>query len=371
MNLKKAGLFVAMAAITSSFAQADTDTDDSGWYLGGNVGQSRARLDEQSIVNAVTPGFSNEIVSEDKIDLGYKLYAGYEFNRNWSLEGGYFDLGEFNFNSATTPAGALDTNMKIRGFNLDLLGRAHFTERFSAFASLGVNYALTQDTFTGSGAAIGFGGKLSERQANPKAGVGLEYAFTDSFSMRLQAERYRINDAVVHKNNVDLYSVGFVYHFGAKPAPAPAPVVYTPPPAPAPAPVAPPPAPRFEKYTLSSTELFGFDSANLSMPQPKLDEIATALKGEGAPKQIVITGYTDRLGAPSYNQKLSEQRANSVKVYLVQQGVDADRLVTQGKGEADPVVQCDEKVKAKLIECLKPNRRVEIDEFKVVKEVKP
>ena len=370
MNLKKAGLFVAVAAITCSFAQAETD--DSGWYLGGNVGQSRARLDEQSIVNAVTPGFSNVIVNEDKIDLGYKLYTGYEFNRNLALEAGYFDLGEFNFDSITGPVGSLSTNMKIRGFNLDLIGRAPITDKFSAFARLGVNYALTQDTFNAGGAAAGFGGKLSERQANPKAGVGLEYAFNDAFSMRLEAERYRIDDAVVHKNNVDLYSVGFVYHFGAKPMPAPEPVVYTPPPppAPAPAPVAPP-APRFEKYTLSSTELFGFDSANLAMPQPKLDQIATALKGEGAPQQIVITGYTDRLGAPSYNLKLSEQRANAVKNYLVKQGVDASRLITEGKGEADPVVQCDDKVKSKLIECLKPNRRVEIDDFKVVRKVQP
>lgn len=377
---KSAILSCAITALTaSSFSLAQEslaqEQTQEGWYIGGNVGQSRAHVDAQKIGNDVTPeSFSTSYLDHNTIDSGYKLFAGYQFNSYFSLEGGYFDLGEHQFNfwsapTGTVPAGQLNTNMKVRGINLDAVGYLPFTEKFSAFARVGVNYALTQDTFTGTGPVAGLGGKLSDRDTFGKAGVGLQYAFNDAWAMRLEGERYRVSNGITDHNEIDLYSVGVVYRFGSKPAPAPAPVV-TPPP-PAPVVVAPPPAPRFEKYTLSSTELFGFDSDELHLPQPKLDEIAKALKGEGAPRQIQIVGYTDRLGSPAYNQKLSERRATSVKNYLVSRGVEESRLQIVGKGEADPVVQCTETKKAALIECLKPNRRVEIDQVTITRQVTP
>jgi OmpA-OmpF porin, OOP family len=356
------------AAMTSSVTFA---IDDAGWYLGGNVGQSRARLDEYAILSQVAPGLSPTIVRDNTIDGGAgKLFGGYQINRYLSLEAGYFNLEEFQFYATTRPAGAIHTNMQVRGVNLDVVGYAPLTENLSAFARLGVTRALTQNTFDASGAAAGMKGKLSDRDTFPKAGVGLEYKFTDSFSMRAEAERYRISNAVGDHNNIDLYSVGVVYRFGAKPAPAP--VVKALPPAPTPAPVVvAPPAPRFEKYTLSSTELFGFDSVKLSLSQPKLDEIAAALKTDGGPTQIVIVGHTDRLGSDEYNQKLSERRAEAVKSYIANKGVDPSRLQVVGKGESEPVVQCTETKKAALIECLKPNRRVEIDQVVVERKVNP
>ena len=132
----------------------------------------------------------------------------------------------------------------------------------------------------------------------------------------------------------------------------------------------PPPTPRFEKYSLSATELFGFDSVQLTLPQPKLDEIANALKGDAGVRDVAIIGYTDRLGSDKYNQKLSEQRAIAVKSYLVQNGIDANRLGAQGRGEANPVVICKDKNRAKLIDCLEPNRRVEIEPIALERRVK-
>jgi OmpA-OmpF porin, OOP family len=373
---KSAVLSCAIAVLTTSSVSLAQEQTQEGWYIGGNIGQSRAHVNALKIGNDVTPAtFSTSYLGHNTIDSGYKLFAGYQFSDHFSLEGGYFDLGEhqFNFLSAptgTVPAGLLNANMQVRGINLDVVGQVPFTEKLSAFARVGVNYALTQDTFTGAGTAAELGGKLSDRDTFGKAGVGLQYAFNDAWAMRVEGERYRVSNGITDHNEVDLYSVGLVYRFGAKPAPAPAPVV-TPPPAPAPVVAAPPPAPRFEKYTLSSTELFGFDSDALQLPQPKLDEIAEALKGEGAPREIQIVGYTDRLGSPAYNQKLSERRATSVKNYLVSKGVEGSRLQTIGKGEADPVVQCNETKKAALIECLKPNRRVEIDQITVTRQVTP
>jgi OOP family OmpA-OmpF porin len=356
------------AAMMSSVSVAQTDTE-AGWYVGGNVGQSRARFENQPIINEVSPGLSSTVVGGNHIDGGGKLFFGYQLSPYFSLEAGYFDLGEAQFYANTLPAGAIHANRQVRGINLDVVGYVPFTENFSAFGRLGVTRALTQNTFEGFGAAAGMSGKLSDKDAFPKAGVGLEYKFSEALALRVEAERYRISDALYDHDDIDLYSLGVVYRFGAKPAPEP--VVQALPPAPAPAPVVAPPAPRFEKYTLSSTELFGFDSEKLSMPQPKLDEIAAALKTDGGPNQIVIVGHTDRLGSEEYNQKLSERRADAVRTYIASKGIETSRLQIVGKGESEPVVQCTETKKAALIECLKPNRRVEIDQVVVERKVTP
>ena len=138
-----------------------------------------------------------------------------------------------------------------------------------------------------------------------------------------------------------------------------------------PAPLAAIPPQRFEKMTLSATELFEFDRATIRGAQPKLDEMAKALRENPEIGNVKITGYTDRLGTDAYNMELSQRRAEAVKSYLVSQGVAANRLSAVGRGESNPVVQCNQKDEGSLIRCLEPNRRVEVEQITVEKKVGP
>ena len=92
----------------------------------------------------------------------------------------------------------------------------------------------------------------------------------------------------------------------------------------------------------------------------QLDGFATALLG-GRPYEMVhVIGHSDRIGNDKANLDLSTRRAASVRDYLVQKGVPANRITAVGRGSVEPVVECEDKDRQALIACLAPNRRVEI-----------
>jgi OOP family OmpA-OmpF porin len=221
-------------------------------------------------------------------------------------------------------------------------------------------------------------GKASGYAPYLNAGVGFQVSLNDQWSLQADVRRVHgyLHDAdfAIDRSNNNYLTIGFNYAFDKSRAaavavaqPEPAPVVV--PETPAAPPPAPAPAPRFEKISLSSTELFAFDKSDLRMPQPKLDEIADALNKNTQVDNVVVTGYTDRIGSEKYNQKLSERRANAVKDYLVGKGIAANRLSAVGKGKADPVVVCSQKKRSALIECLEPNRRVEVEQITIEQRV--
>mgnify|MGYP000870825523 FL=1 len=131
------------------------------------------------------------------------------------------------------------------------------------------------------------------------------------------------------------------------------------------APAAAPAAkPSGDKITVAADALFDFNKATLRPEgKAKLDEVV-AKAGAIKLEVIIAVGHTDRIGSDAYNQKLSERRAAAVKQYLVSKGIDANRVYTEGKGKKNPVTkpdQCLGKTSPKVIACLQPDRRVDIE----------
>lgn len=360
ISTKRSLMALAVIATPVALAQ-DMDT---GWYGGLNVGKSYSDFDNSRIVNDQLRGSSVNSVTgfeDDERDIGYKIFGGYQFNRYFALEGGYFDLGQFDFTAQTQPAGTLAGQFKVRGLNLDLVGIAPLTDKFSVFARAGANYAEVRDRFSGSGAVNVLDASPDKHDTNYKYGAGLEYAFTRALSMRLEAERYRIDDAVGNDADIDLTSLGLVYRFGMEPGvvaqvPVAEPVRSAPPPA-------APPAPQ--RVTFSADSLFDFDSATIKPAgRQELDSFAANLKSTNY-DSIAVTGHTDRIGSHDYNMRLSQERADAVKDYMVQAGVPSGKISARGIDGAEPVTRpgdCTGTRKTQaLIDCLQPDRRVEVE----------
>ena len=108
------------ACINSPLASAAMPEN---WYGGASLGQSIANVDDGRIRSELLgSGIAITSIGDNERDLGYKLFGGYQFNKNVALEAGYFHLGEFGFDANTSPTGTLHGKIKARGVNVDVVG---------------------------------------------------------------------------------------------------------------------------------------------------------------------------------------------------------------------------------------------------------
>jgi len=98
---------------------------------------------------------------------------------------------------------------------------------------------------------------------------------------------------------------------------------------------------------------FAYKSTTVSGSKTELNAAKKAIKRSGG-ANFVVVGHTDSKGSAAYNQTLSEQRAQAVVNWLVENGVNADQLTAKGAGESKPIASND------TAEGRAQNRRVEL-----------
>ena len=330
---------LSLAVMNSLTAMAD----DSFWYGGANIGQSTATIDDARIrAQLQAGGLVTNSLSEDDSSLAYKLFGGYQINKNFAVEAGYFNLGKFGYTATTVPAGSLAGKIKLQGLNVDAVGMLPFAEKFSAFGRIGAQYSQAKDTFTGTGAVIVTNPNPDKNAFNYKAGLGLQYDFNTSLGMRAEVERYRINDAIGSKGDLNMYSLGLVYRFGEKNTPARKKARSAANAAAAPVWIVVPLAVKTQKYCSILDIEFEIKQDDMQREEKeKLAVLGTFMK-KYPNTTAVIEGHSDDVGESEFNQKLSQKRADSVVNYLVNDlKIAPSRLSAVGYGETRPIADND------------------------------
>jgi len=181
MLIKKATIAALLAAAgmaASSASMAQQAAQETGWYVGGSLGQMEADGD-------CPAGFSCDLK-----DSSWKIFGGYRINRNFAAEAFYMNWGEIS-----VTLGPLTSRGEMTSFGIAALGIIPLGQQFELFGKLG--FASTDQEFNlasdSSGTELLFG-------------VGAIYNFTRNFGIR--AEWERANDSEV--NNL---SIGLQYRF--------------------------------------------------------------------------------------------------------------------------------------------------------------
>ena len=337
--MKKLTVYIALATVLLNMPAVQADEFDGGW-VGAKLGSNRSSLTGLDTQSATT----------------YGLEAGY----NWNM-GGYLlgadGFADFN-NKATHNPGAVNYGSDAYGLDAKL---SLPNGKWLPFAKLG--YGRTNGKGDALASAVG--------GSSAHLGLGVEYKFAPNWSLAGEYGTGSGKNAATKLNNNN-FTLGVNYYFD-KPVAAPvvAPAVAPAPAAPAVKAVAPAPAPAPSEtwktlleerpVTIEGTH-FDFDSAKLRPAANKVLSEVVEFAATYKDAQLDISGHTDSIGTNSYNQKLSERRAESVRAHLVKKGVAPSRIIAKGYGEEKPVA--DNKTK----EGRAQNRRVEIRS--VIKEEK-
>ena len=341
--MKKTAIAIAMALAGFATVAQAAPKDDT-WYAGGKLGWSEYHS------TATNPSLQNS-GSTNNNQLGAGAYAGYQVNPYVGFEMGYDWLGRMAYKGSNSNGA-----FKAQGVQLTTKLSYPVLNDVDVYTRLGgmvwradsnLNYGDTRVKNNDTGVSPVFAGGI-EWAVTPDIATRVEYQWINHIGDR---------DTVHARPDNGMLSVGVSYRFGQQEtvAPAPAPEVQT------------------KHFTLKSDVLFTFGKSTLKAEgQQALDQLYNELSSlDPTDGSVVVLGFTDRIGSEQFNLKLSEQRAQSVVDYLVAKGIPADKISARGMGKADPVTgsTCDNVApRAKLIECLAPDRRVEI-QVKGIKDV--
>ncbi|MFH1263058.1 MAG: OmpA family protein [Pseudomonadota bacterium] len=270
--------------------------------------------------------------SSDKLTKiwNYTLRAGYALTENFE---GEVNLG---FTPTTGRFGALS----VWDYMFNLLGQLPVTDRFTPYVTMGGG-AMTFDEENG----------LRETRAAIDYGVGAKLFVCKDLAIRPDL-RGLTSFHTLH--TAFLGTLNLTYYFGhAQPTPNPTPTpvpteVPTVAPTAVPSPVPTTPTPAAVTVEEMERELRPFSGA---VPWIQFDTNQATLKSESFPRldlavevfkkyssvRIDIAGHTDSTGSQARNAKLSQERADTVKGYLVTHGIDSKRITAVGYGKSRPI----------------------------------
>ncbi|MDE2599279.1 MAG: outer membrane beta-barrel protein [Rhodocyclaceae bacterium] len=204
--------FVASVAVLSTQV---AHAQDSGWYAGAKAGVTKARQTDGGINSAFAGQGMTADTSLDQRDNIYSLNLGYQFHKNFALEGGYVDLGKYNFHSniSAPTADTASGDYRVKGWTASAVGILPLNNGFSAYGKLGAVFADTKFNAASDIGATAIGG-TSKSSTRPLYGLGVSYDFTKQVVGKAEWTRYDgLGNGSTGKSDIDTYTVGVAYKF--------------------------------------------------------------------------------------------------------------------------------------------------------------
>jgi OOP family OmpA-OmpF porin len=208
---------VALCIAAALFGTSGPARAQAHWYIGVTLGASNANITQEAV--PVT-GATSSVFLTDSRDPGFKVFAGYRFNRYFAVEGGFAWLGEFQATTQVTAptTGTLNADIRVIGLYIDAVGMLPMDYGFAAFAKVGVLLSETRTTRSTFGAvtpAPGLNATASIDQPNWSYGLGVQYDLDKTVTLRFVWERYiKLGDSNTGGEfNIDLYSGGLLFRF--------------------------------------------------------------------------------------------------------------------------------------------------------------
>jgi len=391
MRIGKIALVALVAFATPAMAER------TGFYVGGDIGQSNWNLDKQDAnnlsanladqVNFYNPNINVTSTSNNFSDTSttYSFFVGYQIWHWFAVEAGWMDLGSTSVQTNATytytvvnpifpppPTGGsyrARSQFESTGWALSALPMLPIGDAWNFYGRLG--YYMGDNKLTGrfqgqdtrAGVAVGspYDAKISESDSSGVFlwGLGASYTFDERVSLRLEYDNIAdVAEVGSNKSDVQRFTLGLVYRFGhveeAVPVVAAAPVAVA---AAEPAKCSDqdgdgvcdaddkcpntPAGDRVGPFGCSCDVVirtnFAFDSAVLTAEDKATLDAAAARLKELQFVEGTATGHTDNVGTAEYNMGLSERRAQAVVDYLAAKGVAAGRIQPIGMGLTKPL----------------------------------
>jgi len=185
---------ISMAQSTMNSMTKAMTGPESGWLVGGSVGQSKFNVDCRG-------------ANCDDTDTAFRVFGGYDFNRHFGVELGYADLGKL-----TVSSGPVSGDLKATVWDLLAVGKLPIADKFSLYGKLGMYRAETKV----SGSVAGFGsGSQKDNNTDLTYAIGGGYDFNKNLGVRLEWQRYSKvgSDNTGGDGDIDVYGIGVVYRF--------------------------------------------------------------------------------------------------------------------------------------------------------------
>lgn len=186
---------------------------DTGWYVGASLGQSKVDVSAGELKSELeAAGVTGVIASVDNTDTGWKLFGGYQLNKNIGFEAAYVNLGSLTANATySTPAGSpVRSSADADGFLLSVVGTLPVSDTVAIFGKVGAfvwNVDATASTTLATVSASGDGTDLGY-------GLGAKWQINKSIGLRAEWERFQnLSVDGGPERDVDLLSLGATFHF--------------------------------------------------------------------------------------------------------------------------------------------------------------